>query len=613
MLRIPKLLALSGTAGLFCSLVIFGLLPSCIHKSDSTPTPNVLSQAKVVGMVLTDDQKPVAGAAILANGIQYATSDAYGAFTVTAAPVVNGRCVLTAQANGYFQAIRAFKAQGSTDAVILTLAPRDNHVQINASSFTTSSTTIKDAAGFQLDFPANAFAKGSSVLISGAVDVYYRYLSPKDDNLGLLMPGGDFMGKAADSSSVSLISYGAVMVDLEQGGQSLELAPGKTATLRFPANGFAQSTIPLWHFDEARAIWIQAGKARLNGGFYEGVVSHFSTYNIDTLLRNTLTIKGKVLDCDSSPLKFLEIKFGQLITYTYRDGGFTIVSPGSFFPPAFSDINLKCLLFEKWLTIDSTSIRRVGSTQTLDLGSKIVCVRAPSYARGKLTDCNQTNGEGLLQMFGTDGKYRSSTFTDGSGSFQFSSLPAQSVSLITRNLNGRVFNQSVTFPNSALETLDLGSINVCTSAPAIGGPGLSCDIYDYNSQLIRKVFFSEDSLSSASYSAKLGNNTRLFLYMTSKNLFDVQIPGHGVGVYNLVGTPGFQMYLPNGTTIPDGFSATATNITFTISEFDSVGGRIKGTFSGAIRQTQDYSGPLLNDIPLRAYNGSFNLLRAPDK
>jgi hypothetical protein len=99
-------------------------------------------------------------------------------------------------------------------------------------------------------------------------------------------------------------SFGALQVNLlDADGSKLNLASGQSATIRIPAvsrGGAAlPSTVPLFYFDESTGLWVQEGTATLQGAspsqFYQGTVSHFSTWNADRLL-DTVFLNGCVQD-----------------------------------------------------------------------------------------------------------------------------------------------------------------------------------------------------------------------------------------------------------------------------------------------------------------------------
>ena len=99
------------------------------------------------------------------------------------------------------------------------------------------------------------------------------------------MPG-NLTGLTTDNEQKILQTYGMIAVELEgSGGEKLNLAPGKPATITLPIpsslQASAPATIPLWYFNDSLGIWKEEGTAAKQGNNYVGSVSHFSFWNCD--------------------------------------------------------------------------------------------------------------------------------------------------------------------------------------------------------------------------------------------------------------------------------------------------------------------------------------------
>jgi hypothetical protein len=167
--------------------------------------------------------------------------------------------------------------------------------------------TIKDGGVLTLaDSPAQVTLPPAGLVYddgtpaSGNVTVTLATINPAADVNN--MPGG-YM---ADSGKL-IESFGAIQVNLNDGSKHLQLAPGKTATIRIPVmtrSATTPATIPLFHFDEASGKWKQEGTAKLKGDvtsgqYYEGTVSHFSYWNADQVIE-TISVRGCVKNADGS-------------------------------------------------------------------------------------------------------------------------------------------------------------------------------------------------------------------------------------------------------------------------------------------------------------------------
>lgn len=88
-------------------------------------------------------------------------------------------------------------------------------------------------------------------------------------------------------------------------GEKLQLAPRKPATITMPMDAsvlaHAPASIPLWHFDEAKGIWVEEGSATKKGNVYTGSVSHFSFWNFDWP-QDLVQFECTVVDIENAPM-----------------------------------------------------------------------------------------------------------------------------------------------------------------------------------------------------------------------------------------------------------------------------------------------------------------------
>lgn len=113
-------------------------------------------------------------------------------------------------------------------------------------------------------------------------------------------------GQFSTPAGQSIQTYGALQVKFtDANGTVLNLAPGKTATLRIPALGAPGAalppSVPLFHFDTLLGKWVQEGSATLvtapGGPYYQGTVTHFSTWNADEVM-DVVFVRGRVIDAE---------------------------------------------------------------------------------------------------------------------------------------------------------------------------------------------------------------------------------------------------------------------------------------------------------------------------
>jgi uncharacterized protein YfaP (DUF2135 family) len=119
-------------------------------------------------------------------------------------------------------------------------------------------------------------------------------------------------------------------------GNLLNLGSGETATIRIPAVRRGTTTlaanVPLYFYNETTGYWAEEGTTTLSADntYYEGTVSHFTTWNVDVAYPYT-TIHGCVQDFNGTTgIPYAEVKMigtnyiGSSRARTNNEGNFTI-------------------------------------------------------------------------------------------------------------------------------------------------------------------------------------------------------------------------------------------------------------------------------------------------
>lgn len=140
---------------------------------------------------------------------------------------------------------------------------------------------------------------------SSPVGLVTADITPIDPAIDISLMPGDMMSVNSSGELSPIASFGALTVDFkDSAGNDLDLASGTTATIKIPVSSRGQvlpSTIPLFYFDNEKAAWVEEGTATLSDdkSYYEGSVTHFTTWNADYLY-DYVTIKGCVQDSNTS-------------------------------------------------------------------------------------------------------------------------------------------------------------------------------------------------------------------------------------------------------------------------------------------------------------------------
>jgi len=277
---------------LFSTLLTLALM-ACGGGSD--PSGSSASTVQVAGLVVDDQGLPVAGATVtvvsasaVAGTDATTSTGADGRFTLAldaATPAV-----LKVRKTGYASSFRA-AASASDNA---TVADRVLLLPVTSTQrFDPAQAAVLRVPGSaaRVELVAGSLVRADGQPVSGTASVALTPIDPSADIAQ--MPG--LMVDAA--SGVPIESLGALSVEFtDASGASLNLASGQTATIRIPAtpaagaSGPLPATFPLYHLNETTGRWTQEGTATLQTDpvtgamYYEGAVSHFSTWNADRVI-----------------------------------------------------------------------------------------------------------------------------------------------------------------------------------------------------------------------------------------------------------------------------------------------------------------------------------------
>jgi hypothetical protein len=311
--------------GAFASLCLAISLSGCGGggSSPETPTPVPAATGQITGQVLSAaDASPVAGAHITAAGAS-AVSDAQGRFALSGIAPASA-VVLRIQADGHLDAVLPLPvaANQATD-VTKRLVAAGTAQTFSAAAPGTLSVPNSPAS---VDLPANGFViDGSSTAATGTLSARLSIIDPARN------PGA-MPGRYMATTGRAIESFGAINVDLrDAAGNKLNLKAGATATIRIPLasrSATPPATVPLFHLDEASGQWVQEGQATLkttaDGSYYEGTVSHFSSWNADMEME-TIFVNGCVNDSAGKPAAWAMVQTSGIdysgMSYDVADSG----------------------------------------------------------------------------------------------------------------------------------------------------------------------------------------------------------------------------------------------------------------------------------------------------
>ncbi|MBN9382997.1 MAG: hypothetical protein J0H74_19730 [Chitinophagaceae bacterium] len=257
----------------------------------------------VSGYVSDENGDPIIFAQVF-SGDKQTVTDKYGFFSIENVSLPATAGLIKVVSNRYFIGYRTFSPQkGKGSFVHIGMIPKKEAGVVDAATGG-EATTLE---GGKVVLPANAVVVAAGgAPYAGKVHIYVRWIDPAGGSgLQLGVPGD---GRGADNSGFlkTLKSYGIMAVELAgDGGQLLQIAPGKTATINIPIpsslSSAAPATIPLWAFNDSLGLWRQEGVATKNGNVFTGASPHFSFWN-GAEGADLVNFKARIVDAAAHPL-----------------------------------------------------------------------------------------------------------------------------------------------------------------------------------------------------------------------------------------------------------------------------------------------------------------------
>jgi hypothetical protein len=297
-------------------LIMFGILMATCQKELSNdtgsnpvaPSSEANITASVAGRIIDELGVPVKGAVVYA-GIVTTTTNINGEFTFTNVALYDKAAYIKVEKQGYFTGSRTFIArQGQKHNVYIQLIPKTKVGTVAAPTGGTITTTN----GSAITLAANSVVvESNGAAYIGNVDIAMAWIDPTSANLTSQMPG-DLRGIDATNQETGMQSYGMLAVELTgSGGEKLQIAAGKKASLKFPLpasiQGAAPATIALWSFNETTGLWKQEGTATKSGNVYMADVAHFSYWNCDAPFPESAYFSATFVDQNNQPIQNVHV------------------------------------------------------------------------------------------------------------------------------------------------------------------------------------------------------------------------------------------------------------------------------------------------------------------
>lgn len=577
---------MKSTLSFVCSAILIALLVtiSCQKSNNDIPDdpddpnkPIEYVTASISGRVLDDNNQPVNGAVVKA-GTASTTSDLNGNFKISNVSLNEDAGLVKVEKDGFFQGSRTFVVNaGVVNYVSLQLIKKTVSGTVSGSS----GGNITVSGGGNIVFTGNSFVNttGNSAY-TGTVSVSTFFINPAASNFNEIMPG-TLRGITASNEETGLQSFGMMAVELTgAGGEKLQLASGKTATLTFPIptalQASAPATIPLWSFNDTTGLWKEEGIATKQGNTYVGTVGHFSFWNCDYPYGRVIDFKAVIKDQNGNalyPAKVIMKIIGDTLSslgYGYTD------TTGMVSGKVPVNKTLQIRVYNRCNTIIYTKDIGPFSTAT-DLGTITVNNTGTSQVTvsGSAINCSGgavTNGFVNISI---DSVHNRAPVTNGSFSLTITRCTnAPTTAVITAYDMGTNQNGAATNVAVSSTTANAGQLSAC-------GNSVSQFLnYTMNSTNVSYV----PPADSLIISSRSSNQYTIWASRKSQNNYnDVSLTFTATGT-GTVPLNSLYMYTNQKSYMQEGA------INLNITEFGPAGGYISGNFTGNVKDS--FSAPI---------------------
>lgn len=311
-----------------------------IPKPPVDTKPYVIEKNTVSGLITDDNNVPLANATVVL-GRNTVITNKKGTYTFNLNEALKNditTSTIIVKKQGYFTTVKEipFTPDQAYKLNINLAADQISEVFETRYRFTHQ---FDSQAGVHISF--NSVANSDGQVYNGTANVATSYYGP-DSSVGSNTFVPPFSGQRRNGSTVTdLANVGMFEVKLTDSmGNNLVLAENNSLTLTFPETSTDQSlkTIPLWHYDEKKAIWVEEGVAERQdfsdyGSYYEADVSSLGLWSLSIPLdQHSALIKGCTVESDSNtPTSQFDLLIGGKGFETYsrvdKDGRFSIAVP----------------------------------------------------------------------------------------------------------------------------------------------------------------------------------------------------------------------------------------------------------------------------------------------
>jgi hypothetical protein len=535
--------------------------------TDEIPDLSSKVSSSVSGFVTDENNAAVLGASVKV-GTATATTDKYGYFEIKNVDVVKNAATVTVTKAGYFKGIKTYIATANKAAFFrIKLMPNTTAGTIDAAA----GGNVTLANGLIVALPANAVVNATTgAAYTGTINVAAQWLNPTAPDLNSIMPG-DLRALNAGGALRLLKTFGMAAVELTgAGGELLQIATGKKATLTFPLpsaiSGAAPASIQLWYFDENVGLWKEEGSATKTGNTYVGEVSHFSFWNCD-VPNDYVQFSCTIVDENGDPIPFILTKISVVSDPSNAAFGYTD-STGFVSGAVPDNSSLKLEVYTSYSCLNTIySQNFTTSNSNVNLGNITVPASSSSIGNvtGTATDCSSlplTNGYIIMQK----DNYYTRYAVSNTGTFDFNAVLCSGSAVVT------LIAEDV----AAAQQSNPATYTINTGANAIGNlQACGVTTQEFVNYTIDGVPSSYTAPGDSVYMSGNGTNTSFLIggFNTSnQDNFLISIDRNNIALNSV--QPLINFTYNQNSLVP------ATSVGVTITEYGAIGQFIAGNFTG---------------------------------
>ena len=375
---------------LFVGFIIIGGCSKDESNNDQISTSSS-SKISIAGVVYDANKQPLSGVTVQLGSTTKVTN-IYGFYALNNVSISEGRNVLKVSKDGYWS--RQIGLQVKSGQKI------NYNLQLDLQQFNNTVSSVSGGtitiSGCSITFPSAAFVNSNGTAFNGTAYIAVKPLYTSDPRFFATVPGGDMLAIDQTGAEKVLYSYGMVGVELhDMSGNTLQLAPGKTASISLPIaanqSASAPASLPMWYFDETTGKWKEEGTATKQGANYVGTVSHFTWWNCD-YPGDKAFIEGYVKDCVGNPVSG---------AFVYANASFSLMTDYKGYYHGIVPVGMSLQLYASAQNINSPVLNFTATTTgvTYTLTDFIIPCTGSGFIAGKAEGCQGEPVDGYITFY----------------------------------------------------------------------------------------------------------------------------------------------------------------------------------------------------------------------